>query len=124
METKQESSFDILKKYGSKWAVLTAMQIDFEKHGIKLPGHIDSTLKTSRIEITSGCYSTCEIDCTLNTVEGQMISSGSSLGETYLDPWVDLLAQSMKGELTYEKIIQIPALEPVKSSCGFLKCAC
>jgi len=124
METKQEISFDILKKYGSKWAILVAMRIDFEKKGIKLPGDIDSTLKTTRIEITSGCYSICEIDCALNTVEGQMISSGSILGDAYLDPWVDLLALSMKGELTYEKIINIPALEPVKSSCGFLKCSC
>ena len=124
METRQEVSFDLLRKYGSKWAILAAMRIDFKKRGIQLPDDIDSTLKTIRIEITSGCYSTCEIDCSLNKVEGQMISSGASLGEDYLNPWTDLLAKSMKGELDYETILEIPALEPVKSSCGFLKCSC
>ena len=112
------------KSMVSKWAVLVAMRIDFEKKGINVPVDVDSKLQTVRIEITSGCYSTCEIDCTLSTIEGEMISSGSSLGEGFLDPWLDLLAQSMKGELSYEKIIEIPALEPVKSSCGFLKCSC
>jgi len=124
METKQESSYELLKKYGSRWAILTAMSMDLAKKGIQLPHDFNSILEVTRIEITSGCYSSCEIDCTLNKVEGQLISSGSSFGETYLDPWMDLLAKAMQGKLDYKKIIKIPALKPVENSCGFLNCSC
>lgn len=124
METRKEVSYDVLKKYGSRWAVLTAMKMDFEKRGVKFPVNVESELKTSRIQITSGCYSTCEVDCVLNTIEGQIISCGADLGEKQMDPWIDLLARSMKGELDYDTIVNIPALQPVKSDCGFLKCSC
>ena len=78
MGTKEESSYELLKKYGSRWAILTAMSMDIVKKGIKLPHDFNSILEVTRIEITSGCYSSCEIDCKLNKVEGQLISSGSS----------------------------------------------
>jgi len=124
METRQEISYDILTRYGSKWAILTAMKMDLEKQDLRMPHNVNAELEVARIKITSGCYSTCEIDCTLSTIEGQMISVGSTLGEAYLDPWIDLMAQSMKGELGYEQIIAIPALKPVQTACGFLKCGC
>lgn len=124
METKQEVGYEVLTKYGSKWAILTALGMDLGKKGITLPHDIHATLEVSRIEITSGCYSTCEIDCNLNKVEGQMIALGSNLGEAYLDPWQDLLGKSMKGELDYDQIIQIPALKPVQTACCFMKCSC
>ena len=124
METRQEITYDLLKKYGSRWAILTAMSMELSKKGVLLPHDIHSILEITRIEITSGCYSTCEIDCTLNKVEGELISSGSSFGEAYLDPWMDLLAKAMQGHLDYEQITSIPALKPVESSCGFLQCGC
>jgi hypothetical protein len=124
MEQKQELSYDLLKKYGSKWAVLVAMSIDLTKRGIKLPDEVDKSLQTIRIEITSGCYSTCEVGCTMGVVEGHLIACGSVLGDNYLNPWIDLFSSAIKGELEYESLVQIPALEPVKTSCGFLKCGC
>ena len=124
METKQANAFDLLKRYGSRWAILTAMSMDMKKKGIQLHSDIHSSLEVARIEITSGCYSTCEIDCTLNKVEGELISSGSGFGETYIEHWVDLLALAMQGGLDYNTILSIPALKPVHTSCGFLKCSC
>ncbi|MFH1160904.1 MAG: DUF2096 family protein [bacterium] len=124
METKQEISYELMKKYGSRWAILTAMSMDMTKKGVQLARDIHSILEVTRIEITSGCYSTCEIDCTLNKVEGELVSSGSAFGEVYVDPWIDLLAKAMQGELNYEKITSIPALKPIASACGFLKCGC
>lgn len=124
METKQENNFNLLKMYGSRWAILTALRMDMAKRGLHLQTEEASILDVVRIEITSGCYSTCEIDCTLSKVEGQLISLGSALGEIYLDPWLDLLARSMQGKVDYEEILTIPALKPVETSCGFLKCSC
>ena len=70
METRQKEGYVLLKKYGSRWAILAALKMDLEKKGI------------------------------------------------------DLLAKSMKGELDYNRLIEIPALKTVESSCGFLKCSC
>lgn len=124
METRREITYELLKKYGSRWAILAAMSMDISKRGIQLSNDIKAALEITRIEITSGCYSTCEIDCTLNKVEGELVSSGSSFGEAYLDPWLDLLARAMQGPLDYEQLIAIPVLRPVETSCGFLKCSC
>ena len=124
MEQKQELSYDLLKKYGSKWAVLVAMSIDLKKKGIKLPDEVNNSLQIVRIEITSGCYSTCEVGCTMGVVEGHLIACGAELGDNYINSWIDLLSSAIKGELDYEALTQIPALEPVKTSCGFLKCGC
>ncbi len=124
MEQKEELSYDLLKKYGSKWAVLVAMSIDLTKKGINLPDELNKSLQVIRIEITSGCYSTCEVNCTMGVVEGQLIAFGAELGDDYLNFWMDLLSRSIKGELDYEALIQIPVIEPVKTSCGFLKCNC
>ena len=124
MEQKQEISYDLLKKYGAKWAVLVAMSVDLTKKGIKLPDEGNKSLQIVRIEITSGCYSTCEVGCTMGVVEGHLIAFGAELGDNYLNFWIDLLSSAIKGELDYETLIQIPVLEPVKTSCGFLKCSC
>ena len=124
METKQKRSFDLQKKYGSRWAILTAMSLDMVKKGIQLPGNVFTNLELTRIAIRSGCYSTCEIDCTLNKAEGEMVSKGSTLGEIYLDRWFDLLARSMQGTMGYDELVRIPALKPVESACGFLNCSC
>lgn len=124
MEQEQELSFDLLKKYGSKWAVLVAMSIDLSRKGIKLPDEVNESLQILRIKITSGCYSTCEVGCIIGVVEGQLIACGAEFGDSYLNSWIDLLTSAIKGELDYESLIQIPVIEPVKTSCGFLKCNC
>ena len=123
-ETRQQENFDLLLKYGSRWAILTAMSMDLAKKGIPLQQKDTSVLDVARIEITSGCYSSCEIDCKLSTVEGLLIAAGSVLGEDYLDSWLDLLAEAMQGRFTYEQLIAIPAIQPIETSCGFLKCNC
>lgn len=124
METKQESSFELLSRYGSRWAVLAAMSMDMSNKGIQLPDNVSAILEKTRIEIKSGCYSTCEIDGNLNQAEGELISKGCMLGESYLDKWFDLLARVMQGRLDYDEMIRIPALKPVENACGFLNCRC
>jgi len=128
MEGTQDArtvSLDMLKKYGTQWAVLAAMRLDMTKRGIRLGSEVDDQLKLARVQILSGCFSPCEVACSLSKLEGQFISSvGSSLGEEYLRPWSDLLAQAMRGEIDPNRVAEIPALKPLETDCKFLACRC
>ena len=124
IETKKERSFELLKMYGSRWAILAAMSLDLSKKGFQLPETVKMNLEVTRIKIASGCYSTCEIDCSMNRVEGHLISAGASLGEHYIDYWMDLMARSMQGLIDFDNLIEIPAVKPIESACGFLNCNC
>ncbi|HSB68275.1 MAG TPA: hypothetical protein VLT62_02925 [Candidatus Methylomirabilis sp.] len=127
MEGIQEArgvSLDMLKKYGTRWAVLAAMRLDMAGRGITIGSEIDEQLKLARVQVLSGCFSPCEVACTLSKVEGQFISIGSSLGEDYIREWSGLLAQAMQGEIDPNRIAEIPALKPVAMDCKFLACHC
>ena len=127
MEATQEGrgvSLDMLKKYGTQWAVLAAMRLDMASRGIRIGSEVDEQLKMARVQILSGCFSSCEVGCSLSKLEGQLISSGYSLGGEYLRPWSELLAQAMRGEIDPSRVAEIPALKPVEMDCKFLACRC
>jgi len=117
-------SFELLKKFGMKWAVLAALVIDIGKRGIRVPSDVNEQLKMARMKIMSGCFSPCEVGCTLGKLEGQLISIGAALGEVYLRPWFDLLGQAMEGRIDPRRISDIPALEPIVNDCKWLACRC
>ncbi len=127
MEATQEGrgvSLDMLKKYGTQWAVLAAMRLDMASRGIRIGSGVDEQLKMARVQILSGCFSSCEVGCSLSKLEGQLISNGYSLGGEYLRPWSELLAQAMRGEIDPSRVAEIPALKPVEMDCKFLACRC
>lgn len=127
MESTQEAreiSLEMLKKFGTRWAVLAAMRLDMASRGIRIGSETDEQLKLARVQILSGCFSPCEVGCSLSKVEGQLISSGFSLGGEHLRPWFELLAQAMRGEIDPTRIAEIPALKPVAMDCEFLACRC
>jgi hypothetical protein len=116
--------FEILKRYGAKWAVLAAMTADMMKKGIQLPHAVLETLQTTRGKIQSGCFSPCEVGCDLAQVEGPLFSQGYLLDQQDFQQWSDLLGEAMQGKLDYERIMGIPAFDPVKNDCKFLGCNC
>jgi hypothetical protein len=125
VEEARQVSLDMLKKYGTKWAVLAAMRLDMASRGIRIGGEADEQLKLARVQILSGCFSPCEVGCSLSKLEGQLISSiGSTQCGDYLRPWSDLLARAMRGEIDHERLADIPALKPVEMDCKFLACRC
>lgn len=117
-------SFEWLKKFGTKWAVLAALDVDLGRRGVRVPHEVDEQLKLGRMKIMSGCFSPCEVGCLLGKVEGQLISVGSALGADYLRPWFDLLGQAMEGRIDPRRLSDIPALKPVATDCQFLACHC
>jgi hypothetical protein len=123
-QNDREVSFDLLKKYGMKWAVLAAWVIDLGKRGARVPSSLNEELKVARMKIMSGCFSPCEIACAFGQLEGQLIALGASLGEDYLRPWSDLLGQAMEGRIDPLRISEIPALKPIANDCKWLACRC
>jgi hypothetical protein len=127
MESTQEArdiSLEMLKKFGTRWAVLAAMRLNMASRGIRIGSETDEQLKLARVQILSGCFSPCEVGCSLSKVEGQLISTGFSLGGEYLRPWFELLTQAMRGEIDPTRIAEIPALKPVAMDCELLACRC
>jgi hypothetical protein len=123
-QQEHQQSFELLKKYGTRWAVLTAWGLDLVKRGVSVPGEVNDLLKLSRMKIMSGCFSPCEVGCTLGRAEGQLVSVGASLGEAHVRQWFDLLGQAMQGLIDPQRMADIPALEPVATDCQFLACQC
>jgi hypothetical protein len=115
---------EALRKFGARWAVLTAMRLDMAKQGIEVGLDVDEQLSFARMKILSGCFSPCEVACTLSKIEGRFVSKGFTLGTKYLQDWSDLLAQAMRGEIDPRRVVEIPALRPVEMDCRFLACGC
>jgi hypothetical protein len=116
--------FEMLKRFGAKWVVLTAMAADLAKKGIAVHPSTVEELKTARVKIGSGCISACEANCELSKAEGHLFAQADRLGEEGFAQWCDLLAEAMQGKLDVERIRGIPALAPVKNDCQFLGCSC
>jgi hypothetical protein len=123
-DERRAFEFEMLKRYGAKWAVLAAMTADMARRSIEMPRDVFEALKTARGKIESGCFSACEIGCDLAQVEGPLFSQGYLLDQQEFQQWSDLLAEAMQGKLDYEKIMSIPALSPIKNDCTFLRCGC
>ena len=123
-QDERKVSFEWLKKFGMKRAVLAALVIDLFKRGVRVPSALNEELKVARMKIMSGCFSPCEVGCALGKLEGQLVAIGSSLGEDYLRPWFDLLAQAMEGRIDPGRVSDIPALEPIANDCKWLACRC
>ena len=121
---KSVFEYEILKRYGAKWAVLAAMTAHMARKGIDVPRDVFGVLKAARSKIVSGCFSPCEVGCDLSQVEGPLFSQGYLLDQQEFQQWSDLLAEAMQGKLDYERIMGIPALDPVKNDCMFLGCKC
>ena len=121
---KSAFDFEMLKRYGAKWAVLTAMTMDMARKGIAVPHGVFEGLKTARGKIESGCFSTCEVGCDLAQVEAPLFSQCHLLEQQEFQQWSDLLAEAMQGKLDYQRIMGIPAFQPIKNECAFLRCGC
>ena len=116
--------FEIVRRLGGRWAVLTAMSLAMTKKGIPLPAEINEKLKIARVKIVSGCVSPCEANCALAEAESWLFSQGPALGDEEFMMWSDLLGEAAQGKLDHARIQLIPALEPIHQDCRFLGCTC
>lgn len=116
--------FEMLRRLGGKWAVLTAMSLALHRKGANLPPDIGEKLKMARVKIGSGCFSPCEANCALSEVESLLFNHAPQFDDEEFMLWSDLLGAAAQGHLDYARICTIPALEPVHQDCRFLGCSC
>jgi len=124
MQEERRVEFEVLTKMGARWAVLAAMSLDMAKRGTRIAPEVDEQLKLARVKILSGCFSPCEVSCTLGKIEGHLASLAFSLGEVYWRDWSALLAQAMQGQIDLQRVGEIPALKPIENDCTFKGCSC
>ena len=123
-DAKGELEYDVLMKFGGKWAVLMSMSVAMARKGIALPPDLNDKLASSRMKIRSGCFSCCEIGCALAEVESRLSSQFHMLDEQEFMKWSELLGDAMQGKLNSARIIATPELAPLKNDSDFLKCTC
>jgi hypothetical protein len=114
----------VLRKMGLRWAVLAAWHEDLRSRGVSLGGDPVALLETSRLKISSGCFSTCDVGCDLSHLEGLLVSADASSTPNMVDTWVDLLGQCMADEIDVKALLKIPAIEVHYADCGLGPCHC
>lgn len=117
-------AFDVLTRFGGKWAVLAAMSMSMSRKGIVVPPEVHEKLRMARVKIGSGCFSPCEVSCALADVEGRLFSQCHLMDDQEFMNWSDLIGEAMQGNLDYDRIAGIPSLAPIKNDCKFLGCSC
>ena len=121
-DDQRNFSFEMLKRYGAKWAVFAAMISDMTRKGITIPPQAFEELRTARSKIESGAFSPCDVASELSQVESLLFSQCHLLDPAEFQEWSDLLAEAMQGKLDYQRIQGIPAFAPVQNECKFLGC--
>ena len=126
IEKKYGLKIEVLKRLGMRWAVLTSLYHVVSKQESGLPPSVLRELKTGRSMIESGCYSACDISCTLDKAEPILIQrlASSNKGFESFDHWFNLLGKAMRGQLKSEEIRGMPFIRPFFQNCEFLKCTC
>jgi hypothetical protein len=114
----------VLRKMGLRWAVLAAWREDLRDRGVRLADAAGALLESSRVKISSGCFSTCEVGCDLSQLEGFLVSADTSSPTNSADYWLDLLGRCMADEVDSAALLQIPAVQVHYAGCGLGPCHC
>ncbi len=119
---KQERA--VLEKYGLRWAVLAAWVDQIRGRGLAVPREASEKLTESRILISSGCFSSCQVGCLLTDAEGMLVVTDGSSPRSRTDFWLDLLGQVMDSTAPPARILAIPGVQVHLSECLGAGCAC
>ena len=93
------------------WLVLNKLITDLSKKGYDIPqginpemGIIRSTISSYHRDPTHPELINClaNADMSLNNIQGTLLTIAENEGEEYVDHWLDLLKQVMKGEELFE----------------------
>ncbi len=122
LRERQESA--VLEKYALRWAVLAAWRTELSQRSVPVPADIMASLETSRIKISSGCFSPCEVGCDLRQIEGVLTMADASSPTEQTDKWLGLLGQAMSEGLEPRELLRVPAIRIRFNDCRARGCAC
>ena len=121
---QHQAEVSVLEKFALRWSVLAAWYEQLVNLKLALPAHARDKLEEARIKLSSGCYSSCEVGCTLAEVEADLVSSDGSSSGGNVDFWLDLLGLTMSETVEVERLLRVSAVKIQYQSCGFARCKC
>jgi len=126
MKAERRMRLQALRREGMRWVVLLALKCDLTNKKAVLPLSINEEIRLAKTMLASGCFSPCDISCSLNKIESKLIQAAANFngGFENFDHWLFLLKKAMQGNLTRQEVNHLPFVQPVVQECEFLKCLC
>jgi hypothetical protein len=121
-KAKDELS-DMLSRFGWKWAVLASTVNKLYNEGYAYPKDLVSRIRTSRVQIESGCYSICDVASELREIEKEVFSSMMKNESQDTDQFLYLIAKAINGTIK-EEDVDFSGAKTVLSDCLSLPCIC
>ncbi len=121
---RYRAEMEALRRLGMKWTVLATLSYDLSEKGIAIPNSIGTKLRETRTMIESACFPVCDVTCSLDGIERELVPVAASRGKRYLDRWMKLLGRAMSAELTQRDVGGLLFAEPLMHDCEFLRCSC
>jgi hypothetical protein len=93
------------------WLILNNLIADLTKKGYKIPNGINSEMGIIRSSISSYkrdpshpelINGLAKAEMSLNNIQGTLLTIAEEEGEEYVDHWLDLLKQAMRGKKVFE----------------------
>jgi hypothetical protein len=123
-DIRREQDAAVLEKYGLRWAVLAAWRTELTQRAVALPTDVLTSLEVSRIKISSGCFSPCEIGCDLRRIEAVLTAIEASSPSEQTDKWLGLLGRAMADRVEPADLLSVPAIRIRFNDCRARGCAC
>ncbi|MCY3414354.1 MAG: hypothetical protein INQ03_22095 [Candidatus Heimdallarchaeota archaeon] len=123
LDQSQEECEELYSRLGWKWAVLATSVHNLLSTGTSVSDNLISRIKTSRIVVESGCYSTCAALQELQDIEREVFQYVIDKDISQVDRFYDLLGKAMQGSIR-EEDLEIANPKTVLSDCLSLPCSC
>ena len=114
---------ELLSRFGWKWAILVATVGKMHEKGIIVSNEILKQIRMARTQITSGCYSVCDVASSLREIEKELFSMLVKTDPQEVDLFLELISKAIGGKIT-KKDIDLTGAKPILSDCLTLPCVC
>jgi len=115
MKGERQTKLQALRRQGMRWVVLLALKYNLADKKVVLPPSINEEFRLTKTMLASGCYSPCDVNCSLDKIESTLIqtAANSNGGFENFDHWLFLLKKAMHGNLTRQEVNYLPFVEPM-----------
>ncbi len=109
-----KNELSILRVYGLRYSVLAAWEEELRMKGVRIVPNIAKPLEATRVKISSGCFSACEVGADLGRIEAHIVTAAANSGVTNIDEWLGFLGDCMAATADFEAVekkIPFPAVK-------------
>ena len=122
LESHRTTEAEVLESLGLRWAVLSAWNEDLRSRGVAFDANVARMLETSRIEIASGCMSSCQVGCDLARLEAALVARAASVAPDSVDEWIGTLSEAMTAPEDLKRRPWFRSVNVSHLDCGYRPC--